>query len=87
MGDNHLVSETGGMNSFVDAELAEILFCGSTKEKQALELVSLSHSRHESVRKQKQLSPLTGSSFPASFLAARPGLSGKALLVFEVGRC
>ena len=33
-------------------------------------------------------SPAKTESFsPAGFLAARPGLSGKALLGFEVGRC
>jgi hypothetical protein len=35
---------------------------------------------------EKQLSPAKLKSFfPAGFLAARPGLSGKALLGFEVG--
>lgn len=47
------------MAVFVEAEFTDILFCGSPKEKQALELVSLSHSRHESTGSGSRSVPLS----------------------------
>lgn len=88
MDQNDSVSEFGDNEWFCwRRAFAAIYFAGPQKRNGPWNPVSLSLSRHESYGTEAFSPAKTEKLLSESFLAARPGLSGKALLGFEVGRC